>query len=352
MSAGLERRYRRVLRLLPGYYREQWEEDMVAAFLDSWLTGDPETDKSVLEFCRPGWPEIASVAGLAARLYLGGAGTPRRYFAWGQAVRGVVLALLLIHAAAGLAGLVSVLTPGSRYRSVPAPPAAMLAASPGGVWPPAVWYVVGFAWIVIFVALVLGHYRTARLLAVPAIVPSLVWLLLGQFTGRLLSPFGSWAFWVLIDLAMVMAMGAFHRDAPPPARRPWLLALPACYLLAILPLLAAAANGHSAWVPDTPGLLCLLVALLCLAHVPRAWSRRTGSGVWSLTLVLLAAVVGVYRIVSLFDYLPGHYLQDPHLISVGLAELLILAVTAALVAPDGARAQTAVPAPPPHPQPG
>jgi len=37
----LEQRYRRVLRLLPGYYRDKWEEDMVAAFLDSWLTGWP-----------------------------------------------------------------------------------------------------------------------------------------------------------------------------------------------------------------------------------------------------------------------------------------------------------------------
>ena len=31
----LEDRYRRVLRLLPGYYRATWEEDMIAAFLDS-----------------------------------------------------------------------------------------------------------------------------------------------------------------------------------------------------------------------------------------------------------------------------------------------------------------------------
>ena len=36
----LEQRYRRVLRLLPGYYRARWEQDMVAAFLDSSLTGD------------------------------------------------------------------------------------------------------------------------------------------------------------------------------------------------------------------------------------------------------------------------------------------------------------------------
>jgi len=101
----LEQRYRRVLRLLPDFYRQQWEEDMVAAFLDSWLTGDASTDECVLEFCKPGWQEVASVVLLAARLYLGGAGAPRRYLAWGQAVRGAVLALLMVHAVRGLDGL-------------------------------------------------------------------------------------------------------------------------------------------------------------------------------------------------------------------------------------------------------
>jgi len=62
----LERRYRRALRLLPGYYRERWEDDMVAAFLDSWLTGDPDTDECVLEFCKPALQEVASVVLLAA----------------------------------------------------------------------------------------------------------------------------------------------------------------------------------------------------------------------------------------------------------------------------------------------
>jgi len=53
MSGDLERRYRRVLRLLPGYYREQWEEDMVAALLDGWLTGDPEADEYISKAARP-----------------------------------------------------------------------------------------------------------------------------------------------------------------------------------------------------------------------------------------------------------------------------------------------------------
>ena len=68
---------------------------------------------------------------------------------------------------------------------------------------------------------------------------------------------------------------------------------------------------------------------------------------WSLALTLLAVDAGAYRIFSLTDYL-----NDPHLIQVSLAELLILMIAVALVAPDAVHAPTATPAPPPHPQPG
>jgi hypothetical protein len=230
---GLEQRYRRVLRLLPGYYRDRWEEDMVGAFLDSWLTGDPKDDDAILEFCKRTWPEVASVAGLAA-------------------------------------------------------------------------------------------------------------LAQAQVTGIMPAPFGPWAWWVLFNLALVLAMTAFHQDAPPPARPPWLLALPAGYLLVIVPLMVAQATGNAAWVPDFSGLCCLLAALACLARAPRAWSRRSaGLGVWSLALVLLAAVAGAYRVVTL-----AGYAHDPHLFKVSLAELVIVVAAAALVAPDAARAQAGMPAPP------
>jgi len=346
MSGGpdLEQRYRRVLRLLPGYYRDRWEEDMVAAFLDSWLTGDPSDDDAILEFCKPTWGEVASVVALAARLYLGGAATPRRYFAWGQAVRNAVLAVVLVQAVLVLHVLV-LLAWSRRLFGLPALPARLMVSSPTGVWP-TVFYLAHVAWIVIFVMLVLGHYRTARVLAVLAIVPSMVALLQAQLNGIMSAPFGPWAFWVLFNLVPVLAMAAFHSDAPPPARLPWLLALPAGYLLVYVPLLAAQATGNAAWLPDFSGLCCLLVAFACLVRVPRAWSRRAaGSGVWSLTLILLAAVAGVYRIITL-----SNYLRDPHLFKVCLAELAILVAAAALVAPDAARAQAATPAPPPHPR--
>ena len=338
----LEQRYRRVLRLLPGYYRDAWEEDMVAAFLDGWLTGDTDEDSVTMEYARPGRAEIASVAALAARLYLGGLGAPRRYFAWGQAVRGAVLAVLLLHAVLGLDGLMVMAGTRQLAGYLPAPFSSI------STW---VWHVAYYTWILIFVALVLGHYRAARVIAVLAIIPDLAGTLHAQLTGTIQSPYFSWAFCVLLDLAPVLALTAFHRDAPPLARRPWLLALPAAFVLVVGPVLAARPAGLSAWLPDFPGLCCILVTLACLARAPRAWSGRSASGVWSLTLVLLAAVAGAFRIASLGDYVYG-YVYAPHLIGVGLAELLILAAAVAPVAPDAARAQTAVPAPSPYPHPG
>jgi hypothetical protein len=348
MSGNLERRYRRVLRLLPGWYRARWEADMVAAFLDSWLTGDPAADQYITKAAGPSWAEVASVAGLAARLYLAGPGTPRR-FAWGQALRRAALAVTVVQAARGLNILL--LTAWGRHLLgwLPAPPASMMLGTPDSVLPPLVWYLVAYAWIVVFVLLILRHYRIAQVIAALAVIPDLLTLLQGQITGALPAlPIGPWAFWVLINLAPVLAMTAFHRHAPPAARRPWLLALPATYLLVYVPLLALQAAGNSAWIPDFSGLYCLLVALACLAHAPAARSRKAaGSGVWSLTLTLLAADAGAYRIASIADYL-----NDPHLIAVSLAEILILAAAAALIAPDAARAQTATPAPPPVSAPG
>ena len=349
MSSDLERRYRRVLRLLPGWYREQWEQDMVAAFLDSWLTGDPEADQFIRKVAGPGWAEVASVAGLAVRLHLGGAGTARR-FAWGQAIRRAVLAVTMVNAVRGLDGLVVTAWSRRLLGWLPAPPPSMAPGSPGP-FPPEVWYLVDYAWIVAFLLLVLRYYRIAQAVAALAIVPDLARVLYGQFTGKFLGPStGPWALWVLLLLVPVLAMTAFRRDSPAAPRWPWLLALLANYLLVAVPLLALQATGNSAWLPDFSGLYCMLVALACLAHAPRALSGHSaGSGVWSLALILLAADAGAYRIFSIADYL-----HDPHLIAVSLTELLILAVAVMLVVPGAVRAQAATSAGPrqQQPQPG
>jgi hypothetical protein len=343
----LEDRYRRVLRLLPGYYRHQWEEDMVAAYLDSRITGDEDEDEYVYEFGRPEWPEVASVAGLAVRLYLGGPGTPRRYFAWGQAVRRAVLAVTLARAAEGL-GLLTVLA-WLRHQvgGLPALPAGPAGSLPTGIWP-TVSSAASCAWIVVFVALVAGHHRMAQAIAALAATASLLFLLQAQVAGLLMRPPGSWGSWFLFDLVPVLAMTAFHRDAPPTARRPWLLALPGYYLLVPFPMLVLHITGNQVWLPDSAGLGCVVVSLACLAHAPRAWSRSpraADSGLWSLALTLLAALAAAWRIVAL-----GNYVHNPHLINVSLGELLILVAAVALIAPDAARAQAPAPVPPPRPQ--
>jgi len=345
MSGNLERRCRRVLRLLPGWYREQWQEDMVAAFLEGWLTGDPAADEFISRAAGPGFAETASVAGLAVRLHLTGAGAPRRHFAWRQAIRRAVLAVMLAHAVLGFNEFMRTAW-SQRLLRLPAPPANLITASPSGAWL-TLYCLVAVAWIVVFVTLVLRRYRTAHIVAAMTVLTSLVALLRAPSTRVMPAPFGSWAYWVLLELVPVLAMTAFHRAAPAPPRRPWLLALPVGWLLVCAPLLVVEWTGNFAWVPDLPGLCCLVVALACLAQAPRAWSRQGGdSGVWSLALALLAAVAAANRIATI-----SGFLHDPHMIGVSLVELLILLVAVALVAPDAARAPTATPAPPRHPHP-
>jgi hypothetical protein len=313
MSGDLERRYRRALRLLPGYYRRQWEEDMVAAFMDSSLTGDPEEDELITDYGRPSWPELASVVALAARLYLGGTGAPRRYFTCGQAVRNAVLVVMLAHATQAL-GSFAVLGWERGLFGLPAPPAQLLGEPWEGIWA-GTWYAVGYAWIVAYIALVLGYRGTAQAIAVLAIVPDLVYLL--HYPG-------SWAWLILFDLVPVLAMAAFHSGAPPVARRSWLLALPVSFAAVAVPVIAIQASGRVSWL-DRPGLFCVLVTLACLTHALVVRGRPgTASRQWSLTLILLAAATGIYQIASLA--------VDPHLLAAGVTELLVMA---AAVAVDG-----------------
>ena len=219
MSGDLERRYRRVLRLLPGWYREQWEQDMVAAFLDSWLTGDPEADAYISKAAGPGWAEVASVAALAARLYLVGAGTPRR-FAWGQAIRRAALAVTLLQAVRGLDILVRTAWGRGLLGWLPAPPAgsspARRAAScrpRRGTWWPAPGSRPSCCWS----SGSTGRPRSSR--RWPSFPTWSGWCRASS-PAPSRPPVGPWAFWALLNLAPVAGMAAFRRDAPPAAAGP------------------------------------------------------------------------------------------------------------------------------------
>jgi hypothetical protein len=99
----LERRYRRLLRVLPEWYRRDREEEMVAIFLAG------RTD----EHGRPGWGETGAVLGLAVRTHLAAGaaltGVPGRVRWRGEVVRALgMLGLLLgiFYAGASIANVV------------------------------------------------------------------------------------------------------------------------------------------------------------------------------------------------------------------------------------------------------
>ena len=135
-------------------------------------------------------------------------------------------------------------------------------------------------------------------------------------------------------------MTAFHRNA----RRP--LADPGCWRCPPATCWSWCRCWCSRRPATSPGCRTSPACSASWSLSP-AWPTRpgpglpgsAGSGAWSLTLALLAADAGAYRIFSIADY-P----QDPHLIAVSLAELVILVAAVALVVPDAVRAQAGAPA--------
>jgi hypothetical protein len=324
MSSLLELRYRWWLRLLPGDYRDRWEEDMVAAFLDSKKTGDPGKDTFIAESGHPDWREEASVVALAIRLRLGGGEAPPRYVAWGQAVRSAVLIIILARVMMDARAVLFVAWAHRLIGWPSAPPAHFNLTL--GIWP-AMWYAVRCTWLAVYLGLVLGYRRAAQLLAVLAAAADLTYLVASPpsaFGPLRIEP---WAYWLLFDLAPVLAMAAFHRDAPPVPRRPWLAVLPAGLVLAAVPLFVIQVTHSALTLQDPAGLFCILIAGAGLLRLLLAWSGRAKHGSpWSLTLTLLAAAALALRVASLADYR-----YSPHIITTGTVEgLAVIAVGLAL----------------------
>ncbi|MEV4745117.1 hypothetical protein AB0K21_01950 [Streptosporangium sp. NPDC049248] len=290
----LEERYRYWLRLLPASYRAEREEEMVAVFLE----GSP--DASDADGPRPRWSEIASVAALAVRVRLGGAGAAPRSLSWGETVRLVALLGLLLQAFLAVLTLIAAL---SEYGVIGAvdPSLAQVTGPFGSVERLAnvLTSLAGAAWIAPFVALVLGHVRTAKVLALLAFVAE-SYVLTDQVGGtfealvRSLTP--------VVTLSALWA--GFHRDARP-ARRPlWLLLPPLAAGIAFDALfrLVASPDLPAWWWPwlDPLGLASTLILGAGVGygylHL-RSPARRTPS--WPLALAILAVPVLCARLARL-----------------------------------------------------
>jgi hypothetical protein len=162
-------------------------------------------------------------------------------------------------------------------------------------------------WIFAYLALVLRFLRAARVLAVAAVVAAGLYALVDLVRPG--HPFAMTR-WLelLLEALVVLALAAFHRDAPPVRRRQWLAALPVGTALVAAglywPLISQGfgpdgdplAHVQLALV-DWPGVCCL--ALLGAALV--ALVRPVPS--WSLALAMVAPAVFGLRAFTLLDYM-------------------------------------------------
>lgn len=315
----LEGRYRRVLRLLPASYRQAWEEEMVATFLETMESDDPEQTSYLADYGRPSWSEVASVVRLAVRLRVGTAGAPR-YLAWGAALRIVALVGLLVHASTGAwTGIGFQLWRSGRIPLLPAPPAEWAdTATPMTAWD-VVMHVTGLVWLGAFLLLLFGHWTAARALAWLGLAVSMVDTIASTVDVRRLTidPFAltRWTH-LLVSIVLVLALIAFHPDAPAPRRRPWLVALPVAAGLTIAAQLVIPA---SAWAFADWSTMCVTAFVgAALVHLAVPARRRVVD--WTHALALLGGAVLVQRLLTLIDYIGDPVPQMAAVLLIGLAE--------------------------------
>ena len=316
----LEDRYRSILRILPASYRDSWEDDMVATFLESVRTGDPDEDEFVADYGRPPWSEVASVVALALRLRLGGTEAPPRAFAWGEAVRLVALVGLMVNAVTATVGGGVMLWVAGQLPWLPSPPEGT------GL---AVWHLAGLLWIPAFAALLFHHRQAAQLLALGALVPAAAVSAVELAGGAAPFTVATW-FALLTEVLLVLALGAFHRDAPPAPRRPWLIAY-AVGVAVMPPVVFLAQPIGGQLLLDWAGICSIAAVVAAVAYLAMPGRR---SPAWSLALALVAAIVLAQRILTLLDY--RMFADGPErstLTVLGVVETVaVLAATAVLAA--------------------
>lgn len=334
MTSLLEERYRRALQLLPRSYRDKWADDMTATFLERAYRSRPDDIEGV-DISSPRWPEVASIAGLAVRLRLGG---EPGYVAWGEAVRRIALIGLLAHTVFALTGVVLSIWSVEQLPGLPEPAQGFTS------WWQALWSMSSLLWLPAYLAVLHGHRRAARVLTVVAFAP----VLAGGLT-RLYADHGANAAWQLSWLAFdalpLLALVAFHSDAPPVRQRPWLLALPVgVAVLTGVELLVFHFPDQfllaSVMVGGT-GLWCAGLTIAGIAALTRAGRAST----WPLTLALLTPPVLALHAVLLLDTIGLDAPTQEYVVPgrAGLGQCVVLLIVGSALAAVSVRHGRAAP---------
>ncbi|HEX7306991.1 MAG TPA: hypothetical protein VF330_29085, partial [Lentzea sp.] len=190
---NLERRYRRLLKVLPRWYRDDREEEMVGLFLAD------RSDDLDLEHSWPGWGETGAMLALAVRTRFAASHAPATAVRLGEVARWLaVLGMVL-----GLKNAVQVVY-------------AELVVGDGAA-PQWETLLVDLSPVAVIALLVRGQRTWAKVVAGVALLPWLVRALTDPGPAGLTS-----VLWQLPALVGFVALClGFHREAPPPARMLW-----------------------------------------------------------------------------------------------------------------------------------
>lgn len=328
MTTLLEARYRAVLRLLPAYYREAREDEMVETYL--WDV-DPDTQ----EQSRPTLAEVASIAALAVRTRLGAPGAPRVYARLGAAVRVFALYAVLLQAASAVVDWALALTWASN-RAEGEGTAPILFGFTGhgpaqGALAVAQW-TLPLLWTVGYFALVHDRRRLARAAVLPAALPTL-WPFLGPLVGDSVPADPGYAVIAALFawLPALALCAAHHRDAPAatvPGGSPGLVFLASCVVMGASIVLGPDA-ADAAWAPAT----CFAVGALAwlVLRVRRGLPGDPGEAFALAALGLLLCALRGAAVYPWLDVAPAA------LIDGALAQAAVLALLVTALAVIGVR---------------
>ena len=327
MTSLLEQRYRTVLRMLPASYRALREEEMVDTYLENF-------DEDALDELRPSWREVASIAALAVRTRMGGAGAPGRYAVAGAAVRLFALLSILLHAARSLTNSAISM---AWYEGAPAEERELILSAFDGPLAIGVQFMLPLCWVAAYAALLRDRRRAALVLTVLSTLPGL-WVLADWAADLSAVPsslsLASTAFAWLTILALGLG---FHRDAPA-ARMPLgapagLTLMAVCVLMGLSIVMWKTGSGpDSTW---SSGMAFTVVALLWYAA-----QARGAQGVHDPSCPLALSAVGLAvlaeRAGELAVLLEGRV--SGALVTAAWAQGAVIGVLVAALAVSGARA--------------
>lgn len=312
----LEARYRRLLGLLPAWYRAEREQEMVEVFLDDRAARGRDTGELDAEYGWPGWGEAAAVAGLAIRVRIGGPGDPPGPRATGAVVRAAATGAVLLSAGAAAATAIwwvvaALVGPVEAADNL----AALVRPTGARQWHDAVVLVLGLCWLPAWTAFTAGRVQPARVLGVLATVAPATAVGTALVDTSVTAATVALAAVLMPGGALVLLRLGFHRDAPPPAvARPWTLlaATTVGLLVAAVLVLVTRATFH-------PAATLLLVAALGLLATRRA--RAAGA---TAVLAAITLVAGLLELAALEVGRAGPLVT----VALGAVTLLVAAVVA------------------------